>query len=110
LGENSAYLGKYDRQIRTQPFFCPVGITACCVGVDGKMRGCPEQPDIDYFTEGDILKQGFKNIWENGFKKYRTDEQESEECKKCKYKKQCRGGCWVNKIKNKNCTVNEYSL
>ncbi|MFA6547506.1 MAG: SPASM domain-containing protein [Candidatus Magasanikbacteria bacterium] len=109
LGENAAYLGEYDHQARIQPFFCPVGFSTCCIGADGNVRGCPEQPDTEYFREGNILQKSFKEIWENGFKKYRDDEYLKDDvCAHCEYHKKCRGGCWVNKVKGKICAAKEY--
>ena len=111
LGENAAYLGKFDKKLRPQPFICPVGITVCCIGVNGSVRGCPEEPDIEEFREGNILEKSFKEIWEKGFKKYRDDEYlQDETCAQCVYHKKCRGGCWVNKVKGKQCAAKEYCL
>ena len=111
FGENLGYLGKYDKEVRNEPFFCPVGFLACCIGVNGNVRGCPEQPDIPYFTEGNIIEKDFSEIWENGFKKYRDREfLQDETCKKCKFKNDCNGGCWVMRLKNINCSVRRYCL
>lgn len=109
VGENAAYLGEYDSQARMQPFFCPVGFSTCCIGADGNVRGCPEQPDTEYFREGNILQKSFKEIWESGFKKYRDNEYlKDATCASCRYHKKCRGGCWVNKVKGKICAAKEY--
>lgn len=111
IGENLGYLGKYDKEVRNEPFFCPVGFLACCIGVNGNVRGCPEQPDIPYFIEGNILEKDFSEIWESGFKKYRDKKfLQDEICKKCKFKSDCNGGCWVMKLKNINCSVRRYCL
>lgn len=111
LGENSTYLGKYESKIRETPFFCPVGFNACCIGVDGNVRGCPEQPDIQYFREGNILEKNLREIWTNGFKKYRTKNYlQDPVCGKCSFNKKCRGGCWVCKNKGQQCPVQAYQL
>lgn len=111
FGENLGYLGKYDKEVRNDPFFCPVGFLACCVGVAGNVRGCPEQPDIPYFREGNILENNFSEMWKGGFKKYRDKEfLQDKSCKNCKYKNYCNGGCWVMKIKDINCSVRRYCL
>jgi radical SAM protein with 4Fe4S-binding SPASM domain len=111
LGENSAYLGECDSHVRETPFFCPVGFNACCVGVDGNIRGCPEQPDIEYFREGNILEKSLKEIWTNGFKKYRTKEfLQDKNCANCAYKKHCRGGCWVCRNQEQTCPAKMYNL
>jgi len=111
LGENLGFLGRFEKEVRNDSFFCPVGFLACCLGVNGNIRGCPEQPDIDYFIEGNIIDQDFKTIWEKGFKKYRNREfLLDDDCAKCQYKNLCRGGCWVMKTKKIHCSVNRYCL
>lgn len=111
FGENLGYLGKYDKEVRNEPFFCPVGFLACCIGVNGNVRGCPEQPDIPYFTEGNIIEKDFSEIWKNGFKKYRDREiLQDETCRKCKFRNDCNGGCWVMRLKDINCSVRRYCL
>jgi radical SAM protein with 4Fe4S-binding SPASM domain len=111
LGENLGYLGKYDKEVRNEPFFCPAGFLACCIGVNGNVRGCPEQPDIPYFQEGNVLEKDFFEIWKDGFKKYRDREfLQDETCRKCKFKNDCQGGCWIMRLKNINCSVRRYCL
>ncbi|KUK84259.1 MAG: Radical SAM domain-containing protein [Microgenomates bacterium 39_6] len=111
LGENLGFLGKYDKKARSEAFFCPVGFLTCCVGVNGNVRGCPEQPDNQYFKEGNILKKSFREIWEEGFKKYRNKEfLKDKNCQKCKFQNNCNGGCWVMKLDNINCPTRQYHL
>ena len=111
FGENLGYLGKYDKKVRSEPFFCPVGFLACCIGVNGNVRGCPEEPDIPYFREGNILKTDISEIWEKGFKKYRDKKfLNDQKCQKCKFKNDCNGGCWVMKLRDIHCSINKYSL
>lgn len=111
VGENLGYLGRHEKELREKPFFCPAGFLACCVGVNGNIRGCPEQPDIPYFIEGNILEKDFFEIWGNGFKKYRNKViLQNENCRKCKFKNDCNGGCWVMKLENINCSVKRYCL
>lgn len=111
LGENSAYCGKYDSMVRSQPFYCPVGFEVMTIGTDGMVRGCPEQPDVPMFQEGDIRKQSLKSIWQNGFNLYRNYEgKKMPACSKCKHFKNCHGGCWVNSYKKQDCVLVDYSL
>jgi len=35
LAENLTFLGEWERRIRGRPLICPIGFTACCIGVDG---------------------------------------------------------------------------
>jgi radical SAM protein with 4Fe4S-binding SPASM domain len=108
VGENLPYLAQYEEQIRGEPFLCPVGITSLCIGVDGNIRGCPEQPDIPFFIEGNIRKNSIADIWQNGFKKYRNDELLStdETCRECTNKWNCFGGCHVMRLGNIHCIYN----
>jgi MoaA/NifB/PqqE/SkfB family radical SAM enzyme len=93
--ENFPYLGKLDPQIRNSPKLCPAGILSCCIGVDGKVRGCSDQEDSDLYWEGNLCQQSFQDIWQRGFRRYRNQDKEK-----------CRGGCWVMREKNLHCYVN----
>jgi len=108
VGENLPYLAHYEEQIRSEPFLCPVGITSLCIGVDGNVRGCPEQPDIPYFIEGNVLHNSISDIWLNGFKKYRHNDllSNDETCKECANKWNCFGGCHVMRLGNIHCINN----
>jgi radical SAM protein with 4Fe4S-binding SPASM domain len=108
IGENLPFLAQYEEKIRDEPFLCPVGITACCIGVNGNVRGCPEQPETPNFIEGNILQNSIDNIWQHGFKKYRFNELLSidKTCKKCIKKFNCFGGCHVMRIGNIHCIYN----
>jgi radical SAM protein with 4Fe4S-binding SPASM domain len=105
VGENLTFLGGYEEKIRDSPLICPVGIKACCIGVDGNVRGCPEMPDTEKFREGSILEKPFIEIWNTGFKKYRDREilKSDKRCANCKSKNNCFGGCWVMREGNIQC-------
>lgn len=105
IGENLPFLAEYENKIRKSPLVCPVGFTACCIGVDGNVRGCPEMPDIEKFKEGSILEKPFIEIWKNGFGKYRDREaiKTDKRCMDCKNKEGCYGGCWVMREGNIQC-------
>lgn len=104
-GENLPYLGEYELLVRDHPTFCPVGFSACCLGVDGRIRGCPEMPDTLDFCEGSILHQSFDEIWQKGFFKYRQALLKKEElqCRSCNLWLKCRGGCWVMRLAKAHC-------
>ncbi|MCX6761235.1 MAG: radical SAM protein [Candidatus Moranbacteria bacterium] len=105
VGENIPFLADQEEFVRDEPALCPVGITACCIGVNGSVRGCPEQPDTPEFTEGNIRQDSILNIWQKGFKKYRLNEiiNSDEKCHNCKDKFKCYGGCSVMRIGGNNC-------
>lgn len=105
LGENLTFLGDWEKQVRNGPAICPIGFTACCVGVDGNVRGCPEQPDLVENQEGSLLETPFQKIWQNGFSRYRTRQVLSMDvnCLNCRSKYECYGGCWVMRTEGKHC-------
>jgi len=105
VGENLPFLAEYEEKIRNSPLTCPVGFTACCIGVDGNVRGCPEMPDVKKFREGSILETPFLEIWKKGFKRYRIREAitKDKKCISCKDKEKCYGGCWVMREGNIQC-------
>jgi radical SAM protein with 4Fe4S-binding SPASM domain len=108
IGENLPFLGKYEKRVRSAPLICPVGFTACCIGTDGHVRGCPEQPDIEKYREGSILEKPFLEIWKYGFRRYRDREilNQDKKCKACKNAKDCFGGCWVMREGGTHCIHN----
>jgi radical SAM protein with 4Fe4S-binding SPASM domain len=106
LGENLTFLGEWEKQIRNAPAICPIGYTACCIGVDGNVRGCPEQEDTLENREGNLLETPFQEIWQKGFRRYRTRDILSRDaiCSTCGSKNECFGGCWVMRSGGRHCT------
>jgi len=107
IGENFPYLGKWEKAIRRTPKICPIGIFSCCIGVNGHIRGCPDQPDTDYYREGNIQTETFKEIWEKAFERYRNRDilREDKKCSVCNHKSNCFGGCWVMRENNLQCIL-----
>jgi radical SAM protein with 4Fe4S-binding SPASM domain len=105
LGENLPYLGQWETRLRDRPLVCPVGFTACCLGVDGGVRGCPEQPDTDANREGSVLEMPLDEIWQRGFARYRRRQVlvEDPACASCKSRSPCYGGCWVMREEKQHC-------
>jgi radical SAM protein with 4Fe4S-binding SPASM domain len=105
LGENFPFLGAYEGKIRKRPLICPAGIISCCVGVDGHVRGCPDQEDSEKNREGSILEEGFANIWAKGFTRYRSREilKTDDRCSSCASKDACLGGCHVMRVGGMQC-------
>jgi len=105
LGENYPYLLRYDASVRKSPKFCPVGILYCCIGTDGHVRGCPDQPDTSFYREGDLKTETFEDIWRARFQRYRTRQiiKEDEKCSSCDNKADCFGGCWVMRERDLHC-------
>jgi radical SAM protein with 4Fe4S-binding SPASM domain len=105
MAETLPFLANYEKVLRDGPVLCPVGITACCIGVNGTVRGCPEQPDTPEFIEGTIKEKSILQIWQEGFKKYRLNEtvNSDEKCQNCQDKNKCFGGCSVMRLGGNHC-------
>lgn len=105
ISENLPFLGDWEKRLRNEPLICPAGFTACCIGADGHVRGCPEQPDVNENREGSILDDSFSDIWQRGFGKYRNREivATDGECSVCKSWHSCYGGCWVMRESDSHC-------
>lgn len=105
IGENLTFLGSWEKQIRNGPAICPIGFTACCIGVDGSLRGCPEQGNRPENREGSLLETSFQQIWQEGFGRYRERNilKEDEKCFKCGSQFDCFGGCWVMRRESRHC-------
>jgi len=103
--ENFPYLGKFDNQIRRSPKLCPAGILSCCIGVDGWLRGCPDQEDNSHFREGYLQQDDFQVIWQRAFRRYRNQVmvENDPKCHRCTDLEKCRGGCWVMREQSLHC-------
>ncbi len=113
VGENLGYAGDYyDKRIHKHDFFfCGAGITSCCIGVDGRVRGCPELPSTREFIAGDLRKSPFREIWESGFDAYRNRKYRKlpGECRECPDLDLCLGGCGVMRLRGMHCTKKRLS-
>ena len=107
IGENLTFLGEWEKKVRAAPAICPVGFTACCIGVDGNVRGCPEQPDTEENREGSLLERPLSEIWQIGFGRYRDRDVLAADtnCSACKAKHWCYGGCWVMREDGRHCIL-----
>lgn len=105
IGENLPFLGDWETRVRDTPLFCPIGFGVCCIGVDGYVRGCPEQPDTPENREGSVLERPFADIWQQGFGRYRRREirEQDAACGACSAWGRCFGGCWVMREAGQQC-------
>lgn len=80
-----------DVQIRSQPFFCRAGVNIGAILSDGTITGCTN--NAERFFEGNVLKDSFPYIWQNGFKQFRDRSWvKSTECGSCSQISKCQGG------------------
>ena len=65
------YLGRYERKVRQNPFFCRAGITIASVLIDGRICGCPNI-DRDRFSQGNIYQDSLWDVWQHRFEPFRN--------------------------------------
>ena len=73
-------------------YFCYTGNTVASILSNGDIFGCPDIERRPELIEGNIRKVKFSDVWEHGFKKYRSINRTSNsKCKKCPDWKVCSG-------------------
>lgn len=89
------YVGKYEKSVRDTPFFCRAGINIGSVLIDGSISACP---NIDRtFTQGNIYKDNFSEVWENKFYEFRNrDWTKVGQCANCEDFNKCQGNGFHN--------------
>jgi radical SAM enzyme (rSAM/lipoprotein system) len=63
------YLGNYEGEVRDNFFFCRAGINVASILADGSISACPNLRDN--FIQGNIYKDDFAAIWQNGYQLFR---------------------------------------
>ena len=104
LTEELGYLGCWDTKTRNSPFICPSGIMFCVVMPDGSVLPCQVVYDTKY-SEGNVKKTSFREIWRNGFRAFRYVKLEGE-CAHCIHRQACSGGCWGRTVTEGKCIRN----
>lgn len=90
------YLGlDYEREVRDWYFLCNAGIYTAGIMANGDIGACLDierRPELIY---GNILKDDFTKVWQQGFGAYRRNLYEDNEgCKNCKEREFCGGGAF----------------
>ena len=84
------FLGNYEGEVRDQIFHCNAGISTASVLIDGSISGCPSIRAN--FHQGNIYKDSFVDVWNNGFKEYRNREWARKgQCADCDMFRYCEG-------------------
>jgi len=96
------YVGNYEFKVRDSGFFCRAGINIGSILIDGSISACP---NIDRtFTQGNIYKDNFFNIWQTKYKLFRDRNwTKTGQCTDCKQYKDCQGNgfhYWHGEKKN----------
>ncbi len=92
----SHFLGlEYEREVRDWYFLCNAGIYTASIMANGDIGACLDidrRPELIY---GNILKDNFKEVWENSFAEYRRNRYEdNEKCRGCREREFCGGGAF----------------
>lgn len=84
------FLGNYEGEVRDQIYHCNAGISTASVLADGSISGCPSIRAN--FHQGNIYKDNFINVWNNGFKSFRNREWARKgQCADCDMFRYCEG-------------------
>ena len=89
------YTGRYEESVRDSYFFCRAGINIGSILIDGAISACP---NIDRsFSQGNIYKDNFYEVWQNNFKPFRNREwTKTGQCEMCSEYKDCQGNGFHN--------------
>jgi radical SAM enzyme (rSAM/lipoprotein system) len=84
------FLGGYEMRVRTNPYECYAGICIASIRVNGDISGCTSVRAN--FTQGNIYKDNFWDVWQNRFEKFRNREWTKKgKCADCKVWQYCQG-------------------
>ena len=85
------YLGTYEGRVRDHLYQCAAGISVASILIDGSISACTSIRGKYY--QGNIYRDSFWQVWENGFQSYRDRSwmREQEPCKSCKAFSFCEG-------------------
>ena len=85
------FLGDYEGKVRDNLYHCAAGLSVASILIDGSISACTSIRGKYY--QGNIYKDSFWQVWENGFKPYRDRSwmHKLEPCKDCKAFDFCEG-------------------
>ena len=85
------YLGRYERVVRSAPYFCHAGINIASVLIDGRICACPNI-DRNRFSQGNIYTDNLYRVWNERFEVFRDRSwAHTGICKDCKVFEMCLG-------------------
>lgn len=101
----------YENEVRRQYFYCRTGINVASILYNGDLFVCPNVPRLKRFIQGNIKVDNFKEVWDNKYKEFRTEDRtKCESCEKCEYWEYCLGGAFhtwnFEDDKQNKCTYN----
>ncbi len=84
------FLGPYEYEVRDNQYYCASGINVASILYDGSISGCLAVRQD--FKQGNIYKDSFMEIWNNGFNQYRNSEwKRTGICTDCEVWRWCSG-------------------
>lgn len=84
------FLGNYEGEVRDYFFSCNAGISVGSVLADGSISACPSIRSN--FSQGNIYKDDFMDVWENRFQPFRNREwMRKGACADCGFFRYCEG-------------------
>ena len=84
------FIGGYEMRARTNPFECHAGLQIASIRVNGDISGCTSVRGN--FTQGNIYKDNFWDVWQNRFEKFRDRSWARKgQCADCKMWQYCEG-------------------
>jgi radical SAM protein with 4Fe4S-binding SPASM domain len=86
------FMPDYEMEVRDHLFHCAAGISIASILIDGSISACTSVRGKYY--QGNIYKDDFWEVWENGFEPYRNRKwmKKIEPCNNCKLFRYCEGG------------------
>lgn len=86
------FMPDYEGEIRDHLYHCAAGVSVASILIDGSISACTSVRGKYY--QGNIYKDDFWDVWENGFEPYRNRQwmKEKDPCRECKFFRYCEGG------------------
>ena len=89
----SHYLGlEYEREVRDWYYICTAGTYIASIMANGDITACLDIERRPEFIQGNILRDRFKDVWDNKFQIFRRNLSDlNEKCSACSEKCRCHG-------------------
>ena len=84
------FLGGYEAEVRDHFYMCAAGVNVASIRVNGDISGCTSVRAN--FTQGNIYKDNFWDVWQNRYEVYRNREwMRTGICADCNMFRYCNG-------------------
>lgn len=81
----------YEREVRPWYFLCNAGVYVASIMYNGNIGACLDIERRPELVEGNIRRNSLKEVWEDGFKIYRSDFRKCGPCADCPDYRYCAG-------------------